>query len=766
MRNTRPNHDARKAMRPTPALPRRVACGRLGIVLVYCSLGVVSLSALVVHGQDSLRTPERVVIPLRVAQNPPAARDRIPSSLQDALVPLMEHLQGLDANNAGDEGNNAPANVGGEFDAVEIGEQSHKLTIPMRGQTPTIELDRLSGTISLHVRDASIRDVLTLIAQQMKINIVFADGIDARISITLEDVTVENALDAMLSTTGHTWTRVNNIVHVTSLNATARFPAQLQNRVVRVFELDFASATDVDTVVKSMLSPVGTSQVMVTDETDNRRTRDVVIVEDLDRYVTRIEQYVHQLDIPPRQVMIEAYILEVELSDTRRNGVNFDTLAKFANNSLRLQTTGFASSAASQAFFIEVNGKNLTGLIELLETTADAKTLASPKVLAINGQKARIQIGERLGYRVTTTTETSSLESVEFIDVGVVLEVTPRVTRDGRVMMRVKPEVSGGTIDAATGLPSEDTTEVETDILLEGGRGIVIGGLIQERDVDNQSKLPGLGDLKWVGPLFQRRVHEKRRSEIIVVLVPHIMPYNCDIQQREDVQLERATTPLLWGPLDEYPRPWEPRLNNPYDNPKRLRDGVNYQASEYDATEYFQGNNQPVGSSVVDSLVVKSGPRESQTTASQTTASQTTGLPHQDPLRGQQQSGLVTQNSEPRLRMPSLPSRDNRPPPPAPNTSVDVGRFTGTPSEFANRPSAETRPTLVSRPQTQMQARSQMQARPQVLPAPPVQNRGAPCAQMQPPRLRPPLRRLPPVPRVELTAPRRNVGWRIPPPRY
>src|SRR4029079_6740192 len=107
-------------------------------------------------------------------------------------------------------------------------------------------------------------------------------------------------------------------------------------------------------------------------------------------------------------------------------------------------------------------------------------------------------------YRVTTTTQTSTLQSVQFMDVGVVLKVTPRVTRDGRVLMRIYPKVSTGQIDPATELPSEDTTEVQTDVLLSSGQGVVIGGLIQEVDNNIQSKLPLLGEIPYLGILFQK----------------------------------------------------------------------------------------------------------------------------------------------------------------------------------------------------------------------------------------------------------------------
>jgi type II secretory pathway component GspD/PulD (secretin) len=199
--------------------------------------------------------------------------------------------------------------------------------------------------------------------------------------------------------------------------------------------------------------------------------------------------------------------------------------------------------------------------VQFLQNTTDAKTLASPKVLAVNGQEARIQIGSQFGYFVTTTTETSTLQSVEFLEVGVVLRVVPIIAADGRVLMTVMPEVSGGRINPATGLPEEDTAEVETTVMLNDGQPMVIGGLIQEEDSDIQNKIPYLGNLWLVGRLFQKRVQLRERHEIIVALVPRIVPYAPDAQCREQVEVMRATTPLTTGPLWRVNRTrWEPQL--------------------------------------------------------------------------------------------------------------------------------------------------------------------------------------------------------------
>jgi type II secretory pathway component GspD/PulD (secretin) len=266
--------------------------------------------------------------------------------------------------------------------------------------------------------------------------------------------------------------------------------------------------------------------------------------------------------------MIEVHVLQVDLDDKSKHGVNFRHIMRIMDNPITIEMTGFADPTASPGFFAGLDGSNLTGLIECLQTTTDAKTIASPRLLVVNGQESRIQIGEQLGYRVATVTETSTTEDVEFLDLGVVLSVTPRISQDGKVMMRVKPEVSSGQINPDTELPEEETTEVETDVLLKSGQGMVIGGLIQEKDINIQEKIPCLGDIWLVGKLFQRREIHKSRTEIIITLMPRVLPYDPEYAMREQGEVNRAEAPLFEGALCRSPRPWEPCLPDAIDNPK------------------------------------------------------------------------------------------------------------------------------------------------------------------------------------------------------
>lgn len=435
-----------------------------------------------------------------------------------------------------------------------------------------LEIQEADGLVSLTVRDVPLNRVLMALGQREKLNIVCSDNATAPVSVALDRVPLEVALTSIVSVAGCSWTRQNGIIYVTNVSTTTKLPADLQGRQVRVFRLDFASASDMDTAVKGLLSPVGRSFITQSRPTDNRKTQEIVVVEDLPAYVRVIEQYVRQVDRPPRQVLIEAHVLAVNLQRDQNTGVNFQVLIDQLGKAGGFQVTGFANPKAAQAFFFSVDRGDLKMLLEALATQTDAKTLASPKVLVVNGQEAKIQIGQQLGFRVTTTTETSTLQNVNFLDVGVILKVTPRVTSDGQVLMQVKPEVSKGQVNPLTGLPESDTTAVESSVMLPDGQGMVIGGLIQEKDTEMQQKVPILGDLWLIGRVFQRQEIKKERQEIIIALVPRIVPSPLACDDRHAGEVLHSQTPLFEGPLNRVERPWEPKLPDAVENPFHLED--------------------------------------------------------------------------------------------------------------------------------------------------------------------------------------------------
>jgi hypothetical protein len=244
------------------------------------------------------------------------------------------------------------------------------------------------------------------------------------------------------------------------------------------------------------------------------------------------------------------------------HGVNLNQLLRAAGSNINIKSAGLASASASPAFLATVDGGDFGTVIECLQSTTDTKTLGSPRLLALNGQEAMFHVGDDIGYQGSqTTTETSTFQNVQFLEVGVVLRITPQISRDGsRLLLHVEPEVSTGQINSATNVPDKSTTELKTDVMLYNGQGMIIGGLIKETDSVVQTKIPYLGNVRGLGWFFRRSTRTKERAEIIVAVLPRVQPYEPEYQAYEQGDLVRAGVPLLHGPLHRNARPWDPVL--------------------------------------------------------------------------------------------------------------------------------------------------------------------------------------------------------------
>lgn len=379
-------------------------------------------------------------------------------------------------------------------------------------------------------------------------------------NVTLNNVRLNDALDSILAVHGYTWARQNNIVTISSMTSERKTSPAVQGRMIRVFTLNYVLASDVEKVVKGLMSPLGQTFTNQTKKMEQRNAHEQLVVEDLPPYLDRIAEYIAQVDTQPRQVVVEANILQVALKDNNRHGVNFNQLAQISRSNINIGTMGLASGTAPRSM-MQIEGSDLTGLIDLLKSTNDTKTLASPKVAVLNGQEAKITVGGQLGYLLTTATNTSTLESVSFLPFGVILEVVPIISNDGQILMTVSPEVSTARINPISRLPDSESTKVSTTVLLSDGQAIVIGGLIKETSNDSQNKVPFLGDLWLVGRLFQSRDRLVERSEIIITLLPRIARPDdpCSYASTEDHL--QATTPIMDRNLTPYDRSeWEGQL--------------------------------------------------------------------------------------------------------------------------------------------------------------------------------------------------------------
>ena len=509
-------------------------------------------------GQDSESSDGIHVIPVEIPRSGAEQPECLPDAIsgQDSensdgvrVFPVeaprldAEQPEGLPADTSGQNIENSVRAIPDEASQSDPGQREGLRTLD--GLLP----------VTLHLDDVDVRKAIEMLSRQGSVNILVSPGVSGRVTANLENLSFDEAFSAILRLCNLVAHRDKGMIFV----YTAEDIPQL-DRDFQVFPLDYVAGADVLQTVEGLLSPAGNAFVTESSNTDNRKTLEAIVVEDSPEYLRRVSRYIAAIDRQPRQVLIEAHLLEVVLEGERKHGVNFKHTMRMLDNVANLEATGFANPTAGPAFFVNFDGANLDGLVECLKTTTDAKTLAAPRILVLNGQEARIQMGQRLGYRMVTATETAAVEDIKFLELGVVLTVTPRITSDNRVVMRIQPKVSSGRISPDTGLPEEETTDVETDVSLLDGQGVVIGGLIKEKDSDVQMKVPIVGDLWLIGKLFKHRTRQKQRVEYIIVLLPRVLPYQPTDQIREQVDTERATSPLLYGPLRSCPRPWEPQF--------------------------------------------------------------------------------------------------------------------------------------------------------------------------------------------------------------
>ncbi len=367
--------------------------------------------------------------------------------------------------------------------------------------------------VTLSVQDVDIKDVLSMLARSRGLNIICEDGVRGAISIDVKDVPFEEAMRAVVTMAGFDVSRRGSIYFVhRSEDAGTASPFF---RDVRSFRLDYAKPDDIESVVKDLLSPGG--KVL---SYGPLRT---VVVDDRPDVIMRIEPIIRSLDTPPRQVMIEARILEARLAQDMRFGIDWSLVFSRGRGEGGIDVQGFSRSpdGGGDGIFVTWGEGDFRGALEALQGIEEFTTLASPRLLAVDGAEAKIIIGGQLGFFVVTTVDNTVIQSVQFLDTGAQLRITPTIAGDGYVRMKIHPELSDGVIQE--GLPSKTTTEVTTDVLVRHGDTLLIGGLIRERRESTRRGVPLMIRIPLLGRLFGRTVQSVARSEVIVMITPRIL---------------------------------------------------------------------------------------------------------------------------------------------------------------------------------------------------------------------------------------------------
>jgi type II secretory pathway component GspD/PulD (secretin) len=369
--------------------------------------------------------------------------------------------------------------------------------------------------ITLALRDVELSEVMAMLSEQQRVNILLGGEVGGRVSFNLYGVTVDEAVRAIASAAGYAVERQGASYFVVPRAEAGKYAPDSLTRAV-TFPLQYAEPATLEATLKPYLSSYGKLTVLA--------GRKLLLVEDTPEFVERLGRLVVELDRRPRQILIEARILEVTLTDEEAYGLDWKKLFESDGGDGSFGTTGLATPPGSdrEGFFFDLTTPDVEAALDALKARGRVRTLSTPKLLALENQEASVIVGDRRGYQVTTTINQVTTESIEFLESGVILRVTPSVDASGAVMMAVHPEVSTGSVDS-NGIPSQVTTEVTTRLLVPSERTVFIGGLIKHTVTQTRRGVPVLGDVPGVGRLFSNRRETSTNTETIVLITPRLV---------------------------------------------------------------------------------------------------------------------------------------------------------------------------------------------------------------------------------------------------
>ncbi len=375
-----------------------------------------------------------------------------------------------------------------------------------------------SGKISFRLKNADIKSVLHIFAKQLKVNIVAGDGVSGEATVAFSNVTPLEGLDAVLRVKGLDWSREGDTIIVSS------------DKQVKTFTLQFANAEELNTTIKPILSQGDSSSV--------NKSYNQVIVKAGSRRMRMIENTIKKMDVPQKQVVVEAHIVEIKKGDDGGIGVDLYGQRRADPND-NVQTLNFAGRNTDQnalGLYAQIISGNYQGYLSSLMIATTYNIVASPRITTINHKEATILIGEKLGYQTSTTTTTGTTTEIKFLETGTKLVLTPHVSDNGYIRMEIAPKVSEGTVDRTTGVPNESTTETKNEVLVKDGQTIVIGGLIKKKELLTETGIPILMHIPFIGMAFKRNVVSNENRELIVFIKPTILSPESLQTMQEDIQ--------------------------------------------------------------------------------------------------------------------------------------------------------------------------------------------------------------------------------------
>lgn len=386
--------------------------------------------------------------------------------------------------------------------------------------------------VDLEFKDADIKDIAKAFSRISGINIIVSDEVKAKVTLRVQAMDWRQALNMILGAYNLTTVEKQDYIVITTFER-RRHAEESGDLQTRVFALNFVSVDELQKTLTSMLTSRGKIEI-------DTRTNSLVVT-DIPERIDKIQDVALKLDTKTPQVMIEAIMLTVKLTDDDQMGVDWTVTHKerderAINQTLNIEDTRIGYIKYGKTL---LSWANLSAQIDFWIREKKAQILANPRVLTLDNLEATIDLVEQEPYTSSTTTDQGTVTSTQFKEVPIKLYVKPHITKDNYIFMNINTEQSYRTGYTTDNQPIIDSRKAATTVMVRDGETIAIGGLRKKEDSTTIDKFPILGDIPLLGKLFRRTVKAKVDTELIIFVVPHIAT-DMAFTKREVEQLEIA----------------------------------------------------------------------------------------------------------------------------------------------------------------------------------------------------------------------------------
>ena len=358
------------------------------------------------------------------------------------------------------------------------------------------------NNVSLTIQKGDIKDVLVALSSISGRNIVTDDSVKGTISIDLNDVPFDTALDIITRSKGLAYKSIDNIIIVSSYENINKFFGS-----VGVYKLQYAKASEILETLKSIIKGEGLSANAVTNS---------IVFTGNGGEEAKLREALKLLDVATKQITLEAKIIAISLDDVNNLGMTWDwSVFPQASDA----DTVYGGIIHLGHGYTSTFQSTLTALV----TSGKAKVLATPRIITIPGKEASIFIGDHIPVQTESVSDGVTSTSITYVDAGIKLSYTPIISDNGYITSVVHTEVSTAALASTTATNYTITSRTaDTNVRMRNGETLVIGGLINESEQKKFQAVPLLSKIPILGELFKSRTHTKSKTEVMMILTPYI----------------------------------------------------------------------------------------------------------------------------------------------------------------------------------------------------------------------------------------------------